>query len=416
MRDSFSRAGRGAGAGRVAALSLAGTLLAGNLALSQSKASVPSKSGAPPPNEISLTGALAERATSNPRSETDSSSPEGDYVSDLRADLSARRRSERTDWSLNFQPFYTRYHVNSDLDSANYTFDFDGRYDLSRRVKLTLGQHGSYSRNPLYVAQFETGNAPVITTETKRWMSRSSVSVATEISRSLNVQVGTAFGLARFQDPTFYDNQNYSVSAGLTKTISRSQTLSAGYNYLHFLLTAPQLPESTTTGHGLQGGWAYALTAESGISVSLGASRVTQDAFQQTLYTGDASLRHAFKSLAISGGYRQGLAADLGASEVNLSRDLYAALEGKLGRSAHWGLVGNYGTRTSALDQGVRQDITYMGGALRGDIQLHEQLSLIGEASWRRQDNAGDSGTNGQIPSGEVTVNWLFLGLDFKIF
>jgi hypothetical protein len=429
MRSGPGRVEKG---GRVVAsmLCLLASLLAGSLARAQSqnppsenppsqsppKAPPKPRNDAPPPNQFSLTGALGERATSNPRGETDASSPEGDYVSDLRLDLSVSRRSERTDWKLGYQPFYTQYRESNDLDTTNHTFDFDGRYDLSRRMKLSLSQHGNYSRNPLYVARFETGNAPIVTSETKRWSSVSSLNLATNLSRNLTLNAGATFGLTRFEDPTFYDSQSYSANAGISKALSRDQTISVNYTYSHFFLTAPQLPDLTTDGHGIQGGWAYAVTGKTSIGVSLAAVQVTQGPFQQTVYTGDASYHHVFRPLDVSVGYRQGLSADLGVAEINLSRDSYAAFAGRLGRSAHWGLVGNYGTRTSALHEGGRQDITYMGGALRGDVGFGERLGLTGEASWRRQDNAGETGASGQIPSGVVTVNWLFLGLVFKIF
>jgi hypothetical protein len=377
------------------------------------------KPDAPPPNEFSLTGALGERATSNVRGVPDNSTdppPQGDYVSDLRLSFSVVRRSERTDWTLSYQPFLTRYRESSDLNTGNHTFDFDGRYDVSRRVKLTLGQHGNYSRNPLYVARFETGNAPIVTQETKRWTSRASFDAAIQISRTLALHAGGAYGVARFEDPNFYDNQNYSASTGLDKTISRDQTISATYNYSHFVLTAPQLPQSITDAHTVGTAWSYNLTGASGAGISLGATQVSQTGTQQTLFTGDASYHYAFRPLALSIGYRQGLGADLGVSQVNLSRDSYASLSGKAGRSAHWGLVGNYGTRTSALDFGGSENITYIGGAVRGDVILGERLSLLGEVSHRRQDNSGGTVTAGQIPSGQVTVDWIFLGLQFKIF
>ena len=60
---------------------------------------------APTPNQIDLTLAVGERSTSNPWFYADEVSPEGDYLSDLRADLSMFRSSDRTRWSLRYSPF-----------------------------------------------------------------------------------------------------------------------------------------------------------------------------------------------------------------------------------------------------------------------------------------------------------------------
>src|SRR5215467_13479557 len=59
----------------------------------------------PPANELHLNLAMGERGTSNPTFAPESQEYQGDYITDLRPDLAMRRKSPRTDWSLDYRMF-----------------------------------------------------------------------------------------------------------------------------------------------------------------------------------------------------------------------------------------------------------------------------------------------------------------------
>jgi len=99
---------------RFLALLSLGLLLAGNSLRAQTRVA----EGTPPPRQFDLTVAAGERFTSNPEFLPDPAtpqerSPQSDYISDMRLDLSMSRRSDRTHWSLRYSPFYTRYRENN---------------------------------------------------------------------------------------------------------------------------------------------------------------------------------------------------------------------------------------------------------------------------------------------------------------
>ena len=414
MRDAHIAAGKHSRVGCMVTMFLIGSGFSGGI----SSAQAPVTAAEPQLDEFHLIGAIGERLNSNPTYVSDSSSPDADYVSDLRLEISRLRRTERTEWSLRFVPFYTSYRQNNQLDSGNYTFDFDGNYDLSRRMKLVLAQHGEFSRNPLYVARFDTGQVPVLTQESKRWSSRPSATLETEISRALTLQTGVSAGVNRYEDPGLADSETFSGTAGLVKDLDREQAFSTSYAYSGYRFTVAGQPEVNPTSHGLLVGWSRTAEGRGRIAFSAGAALVNQGSAQKTRPIGEASYRRTFRRVEVSAGFRQGLSTDSGTPDLGLVQDLYVALAGTMGRLVSWGFVGNYGTRTSFLDTEGEQDLTYIGGAVRGEVSLHQRLSLLGEVSRRQQNNAQDTGGAGSspIPSGDVTVSWIFVGLVFRMY
>ena len=378
------------------------------------RAQVPKSTGAGSTRDSDLTVTLGAGATSNAEF-APSDVAAGDYFSNLGLDFLTTRRTERTDWSLHYRPFYSRYQRLDSLDTLNHVLSFGGAYDLSRRAKLTLSDYFGYSRNPLYVARYEAGDSPVLTRESKRWSNSSSAGVGLELSRSLTLQVGLSGTVQRFEETGLYDSKIYTGSVGLSKEVGRDETFSATYSYSRFLLSAPDLPDLNTTSQGLGMGFSHAWGQGSEVRVSLGPTRVLGEAGWQTLFTGDAFFRHSLQAGDISAGYRQELNADTGFSAVNLAQTMYAGFSGRVGRLVKWGVVGDYGTRESRvvignqLDKGSVVNLMYADVVLRGEVALNPRWSVRGSMSSRRQDEA-------ENPANEILVNSLFLGMTYKIF
>jgi len=379
------------------------------------RAQVPRSAGAGSTGGSDLTVTLGAGATSNAEFAPSGGPPGGDYLSNLGLDFLTARRTGRTDWSFHYRPFYSRYEQRSELNTLNHSLDFSGGYDLSPRTRLTLSDNFGYSRNPLYVARYEVGDSPVLTRESRRWSNSSSAGVGLDLSRSLTLQAGLSGTAHRFQETGLYDSKIYTGSAGLSKKVGRDETFSTTYSYSRFLLSAPELPDLSTTSQGLRVGWSHARGQGSKVGVSLGATRVLGEADLRTFFTGDAFFHHSLQGGDISAGYRQDLSADTGFAAVNLARTMYAGFSGRVGRFVRWGLVGDYGTRESTVvtgnqfDSGSVVDLRYADVVLRGDVALSPRWGLSGNAMSRRQDDAWN-------PGSEITVNSLFLGMTYRIF
>jgi len=371
--------------------------------------------GAGSAGDTDLILTLGAGATSNAEFAAAGGPRGGDYLSNLGLDFMTVRSTERTDWSLHYRPFYSRYQRRSELSALNHSLDFTGGYDLSRRTRLILSDNFGYSRNPLYVARYEVGDSPVLTRESKRWSNSSSAGVDMGLSRSLTLQFGLSGTAYRFQETGLYDSNVYTGSAGFSKKVGRNETFSTTYSYSRFLLSAPELPDLNTTSQGLRVGWSHAPGEGSKMGVSVGGSRVAGEAGVQTLFTGDAFFQHSFRAGDFSAGYRQELTADTGFAAVNLARVMHAGFSGQAGRSFRWGLVGDYGTRESRVvtgnqfDSGSVVDLQYADVVLRGDFALSPRWGLRGSAISRRQDDVGN-------PDSKITVNSLFLGMTYRIF
>ena len=385
-----------------ALIAVLGSLLIGGSAAAQTPAGVP-----PSANRFDLTLSLGERYSSNPTYLQDSQQPEGDTINDFRASLSARRTSERTDWAFEYLPFYTRYHTNDQLDTANHALDYRGRYLISRRSRLTLLDRFSYSRDPVRGALPETTDATVLTLQTRRWRNRSEAELESDVSRSVSLRLGALAAVDRFEEPLLVDSNTYSGRAGLVKRFGARQSLSSIYTHSRFLLGEDAAPDVNSDGVEL--GYSFTAGRQTAMDAAAGITRVSREGERQNLLTGSATLSHPFRRLRFTSGYRRSLSADTGTNAVTVSQSAYAGISGTAGRRLDLGAFGDYGTRESALSSGEQVSLTYVGGALRASVILNEWLHLTGEA--RRLDQSGSGAT-----AEDVTVNTVYLGLDFKVF
>ena len=388
-------------AGRTAVMVLLASSLGG---VARAQTPAPAK---PAPDRFDLSLALGERSTSNPAFQPDNQSPDGDYVSDLRADLAGARKTQRTDWSLHYRPFYTRYRVNDQFDTSNHALDWDGSYRLSRLTNLKLLERFSYSRDPIQVASPETGDSPVLTRQTKRWRNAADAGVDLGLSRSVSFLMGAFARVDRYQDPGLADTNTYTGRVGVLDHLGRQDRLATTYSYSRFLLNSDAA--SDVSSHGLDVEWSHGAPGRTELGLSVGLAEVFQSGARQNRFTGGASFHRPFRHADFVTGYRRSLSADTGVASVTLAQNAYAGFSGGLGRRVTLGLVADYGTRKSALTEGTDVDLSYAGGTVRGSVTLNERFSLTGEASRRRQNDAVGVGS-------DVTADIYFLGLAFKIF
>ena len=379
-----------------------GLLWGGGCVLAQA----PAKGIPPTPNQFDVYLAAGERWSSNPEFKPESESFEGDYISDLRANISLLRKSERTDWSLQYTPFYTRYRETTRLNTYNHAFDYGGHYSVSRRFRVNLAERFSYIRDPLHLVAL--GEASPILTEqaTKRWWSQADAGVEADLSRTLTLDSGVVGRVNRFEDPGLTDSETWAAHAGLVKHLGRNQTLTTMYTYAVFLLSGDV---SDFSSHTLEVGWGHAAPGRAEILLSGGASEVLRQGEQQTWFSGSASYRQPFRRIDLTADFRQGLSADTGVASVNVSQNLTAGLSARIGRNTTLGVTGDYGTRKSALTGETTVDLSYAGAILRGGVVVTERISVAAEASRRKQRDA--LGT-----AGDVVVRAYYAGMIFKVF
>ncbi len=381
---------------------LFGLLWGGGCLLAQ----VPAKGLPPSPNQFDFYLAAGERWTSNPEFKPESESFEGDYISDLRANVSMLRKTERTDWSLQYTPFYTRYRETTRLNTYNHAFDYDGHYSVSRRFRVILAERFSYIRDPLHLVAVGEAS-PILTEEAfKRWWSQADAGVETDLSRSLTLDTGVASRVNRFEDPALTDSNTWAAHAGLLKQLGRNQTLTATYTYALFLLSGDV---SDFSSHTLEVGWGHAAPGRAEVHVSGGASEVLRGGEQQTWFSGSASYRQPFRRMDLTADFRQGLSADTGVASVNVYQNLTAGLSARIGRITTLGVTGDYGTRKSALTGETTVDLSYAGAVLRGGVAVNDWMTVAAEASRRKQRDA--IGT-----AGDVMVRGYYAGMIFKVF
>jgi hypothetical protein len=403
---SVSRILRFLGSRGLPAAAILGLGVAAGSARAQTREVPPAGSAPVSPNESDLTVSAGERYSSNPRFEPDSASAEGDYVTDLHLDLSMRRHSVRSLWSLRYTPSYARYRENSQLDTSNHAFDFKGAYDASRRWKILLGERFVYRRDALYTSGSGDTADVTILTESKRWRSFTDAAADVELSRSLTLQAGLNAGVDRFQDEALVDSETYAGRLGLRRQLNRDHSVSATYVHSRFLLG--DAATADVTSNGLETLWAVTTPRQMEFQLGAGAAQVSRAGDRQTRFTGQTSLHRPFRHTDLVAGYRRSLSADTGTEAVSLSQNAYLGFSARVGRLTTLGIFGDGGTREAALSEDTGLDLRFAGVALRAELGLNPRFSISGEASRRRQTD--------RITDQDTSVTGYFLGLVYKVF
>src|SRR5262245_25581882 len=107
--------------------------------------------GAPTPNEFHLDITAGARSSSNAFFDSEDGTPQQDYVGTLVGDLSVRRTSPRTAWSMDYIPVVNRYQTFEELDSTSHSFNFAGRSRLGARGGLGLQEPYTMPNGPVVV-------------------------------------------------------------------------------------------------------------------------------------------------------------------------------------------------------------------------------------------------------------------------
>jgi hypothetical protein len=362
---------------------------------------------APPPNQFSFSLGLGERFTSNATLAPGGGDAEDDTIADLRADLSARRRSPRTEWSARYAPYYTRYRTHEQFDTSNHAFDFDGRYQVSRRGTLRLSERFFSSRNPLQIGTADTAEETIILTrQTSRWRSLTDASFDASLSRTLTFLAGASTRIERFDPSPPTDTLTSTGRVGLQKQMGREDSLAASYSYSRFAFGDES---RDIVGHGLGVSWSHTAPAPTEWELAVGVSNVTRGDERQNRLTAAASLRHRFRRLDWVTAYRRSIGADSGVANVTVGQNAHVAVTATVGRRGTLGVRGEYGTRDSVLDEGDLLALRYVGGAVHGSFAFNPTLSLAVEARRRKQEIAEGAGE-------DVTVDTFFAGLAIRIF
>ncbi|HEV8337662.1 MAG TPA: hypothetical protein VGR67_14710 [Candidatus Polarisedimenticolia bacterium] len=388
------------------AAAILGLGMAAGSARAQTQAAPPAGSVPVSPNESDLTVSAGERYSSNPRFQPDGESAEADTITDLRLDLSMRRHSARSLWSFRYNPSYTKYHDNDQLDTSNHALDFKGAYDASRRWKILLGERFAYRRDALYSSGSGDAADVTVLSQSKRWRSFTDVAADAELSRSLVLQTGLNARVDRFQDETLVDSETYSGRLGLRKQLNRDQSISATYLHSRFVLGGAETPDVDS--NGLEALWSVATPRLTEFQLGAGASQVSRSGEKQTRFTGQTSFHRPFRHTDLVAGYRRSLSADTGTEAVSLSQNAYLGFSARVGKLTRLGIYGDGGTREAALSEDAGLDLSFAGVALRAELGLNPRFSLSGEASRRRQTD--------HITDQDTSVTGYFLGLVYKVF
>jgi hypothetical protein len=362
----------------------------------------------PTPSAFDLHVALGESHTSNPGLRSDTTGSEGDFITGLRADFTGRRKSPRTEWSAMYDPSYTRYRINDQFDTVNHALNFDARYLVTRRSRLSLLERFFYSRNPLQIATTgPTDEAIILTRQTKRWRSLSDAAIDTSLSRSLTFQAGASTRIERFDLSSPVDIDTSSGRVGIQKKVGREDSLASTLSYSRFNFHREGTADAEAQEVELS--WTHGVPTRTDWALSAGISKVARGDDRQNRLTAGALLHHPFRRLDFVSGYRRSLGADSGVVNVTVGQNAYAGVSGRVGQVASLEVRGEYGTRDSVLESGDRIALTYTGGAIHGAIALNPRLSISGEARRRKQDVTAGAGE-------DLTVDTFFLGMVFQVF
>jgi hypothetical protein len=362
-----------------------------------------------PPGRLDLWVSAGRRYSSNPRFQGDLEEFDPDSISELRADLSGGRTTDRTAWSLRYRPAYTRYRdrENQDLDTAVHALEADGSFLLSRRVKLGFLQRFVSTRDPGLVERPGTGETTVLTRQGRRWVDVSDASLEIGVSPLVSLVFGAGARIDRFEDPAFRGSDQWTGRAGAGRRVGRQDSILGSYTFSRYQLGDDGSADSDS--HTLDATWTHGAPGTVELRFSGGWSRLVRADEHRDRITGSASLSKPFRRIRFASGYRRTLTADTGADSVTLAQGAYAGFSGRAGRRVDLGIFGDFGTRDSVLESGEEVRLRVAGASLRGDVTLHPRVVVRGEANRREQDDRTDANI-------DVTANTFFLGIVLQLF
>src|SRR5262245_7689981 len=345
--------------------------------------------------------------TTNPTFASSSAVSSGDSNATLSAGLMNRKTSPRTDWSARYDAYYTHYGTNSQFDTTNHALNFDGRYLTTPRSRLSLYERFFYSRNPLQIgASGPAADAVILTRETKRLRSVSDATFDTSLSRSLALQAGATLRIERLDMANVSDNNTYSGRFGMVASVGERDNLSYTLSHTRFNYVGTGTADSTA--YGLDMSWSHQVPEGPGWVLAAGVSQFAQDRSSHQLFVGEGSLHHRFSPFDFTVDYHRRLDADAAFATVSVAQDAHAGVSRAVGRFGSMGVFGEYGTRSSAAETGVRPPIRYTGGGIHGSFSFDPRVSFSFDVRRRKQMADPAAG-------GDLTYDSLLLGLVFQV-
>lgn len=362
---------------------------------------------APTPNGFNLALQMGERFTSNSRFQGEDSDPQGDYITDLGLNVTARRESARTDWSLEYTPNYTSFHQKTRTEFTNHNFDYHGTYLVSERATLKLRDSFFYSRDPIEAGRTERGEVIVLTDEKRRWRQAAEIDMDFDASRNITLRTGVQARVNRFEDPDLTDSQRYLARLGLSQKIGRQNNFEVTYAFSYFDLDGEGRDDSRA--HGINFGWSRGDQTRNEVGVAVGVSMVDRVGQRNRQSTGSASYRHRFQHVSFRSEFRQDLRSDTGNASVDVARRLYAGLDGSVGKKLNLGVYADYGTRESVFGENETKYLDYVGASFRASWSVTPQFGLTTHVRHRQQNDS-------TVGTSDVVVNTFAIGVFFKVF
>ena len=363
-------------------------------------------SGIPPANQFHLDITAGARSNSNAFFDPEDGTPQQDYVGTLVGDLSVRRTSPRTAWSMDYIPVVSRYQTFEELDSTSHAFNFAGRYRMGARGGLNLQEHFTLSNDPIVVSAPQEGDSPILTTSTSRvTRNRVEAKFDRELSRRTRFNVGATHILNRYADETFQDSDGLLGMTGLDWLVGRHDTVGVMVSGGRLQFDEEGVPDVTSESAAVT--WGHA-GERSRAEISAGATAADQTE-RETFFSGSASYYHRIgRSGEFGGGWRRSLAADIGNNGAAVGDRFFASISGRAGQHVSMMVSGDYGTRESAAGA-EPVNLNLWGAAFRTTISMGLRWALVAGANVRRQETVAPV-------IGTQNVNNYYLGITCRAF
>ena len=361
---------------------------------------------APVPKEFSFSLGLGGGYSSNPGLLSESGEAvTGDSTGDFRMGLADHRSSPRTDWSARYDGFYVRHVTNSQFDTFNHFLNFDGRFLVTPRARLSLLESYFYSRNPLQTGILTPdAQAVILTQQSHRWRNVVNATLDTSLSRSWTLQVGANSRIEHLELDPAVDSRWFAGHVGVQKQAARNNSLATTYTYSQYDFSTTGNETAST----LDVSWSHEPPSGSGYVLSTGVSRISREGGSQQWMMAQATYHRPFLRSDFVAGYRRSLDSDAAFATVTLAQDAFVGVSPIVRRSGNLVLFGEYGTRGSTLGPSGTLELHYIGSAVIGSIELSPRIHFSGVARRRRQVGVAGAGET-------LTVSTVFLGFTFQV-
>jgi hypothetical protein len=318
---------------------------------------------------------------------------QGSWLTGLNGRLAYANQFSRGSLTFAGDGGYVGYSSANGLDEWVYSGQTIASWKASPRLVLGLDQSYSSQYTHQNQALIESG---LVLPQTIVHRLGTTVSAAQRLAERTSLTGLVRFEHVTFPNSTLLSGNEFTVGAGLTRQLNRSDNLSVAYSYLNDTVPAqPGVTEQTSDIHTLTLGWSRRLAEKMTATASGGLATFTAFGTGTRAWEpqGAASIERKTRHFTMGANYAHSVGQAYGLGRQRVADVIGASIGIKVSRTVSADAVYNRSWNKDPADSTYSFDDDAVSTDLRWTV--FRRLGLAGSYSYRR--STGQAGTSGAL-------------------